>query len=227
MTTADSARERALVQVQALSGALFALFLALHLGNQALAVLGPDRYDAAQAELRHFYQNPLVELSLVGSALAVHIIASVWRIVRRRRRGGAAPANLRARLQRYSAYFLLASVFGHVFATRGVALIYDAPLGFDGLAYTMVVAGFFFIPYYFLLGTSGLYHLVNGLTLVLPRLGLRLPAAARSGRLVAALALAGALAIALAVASFAGAFHDVEARALSSRSAEIFGQVFQ
>lgn len=225
MTTADSARERALVQVQALSGALFALFLVVHIGNQTLAVLGPDRYDAAQAELRRFYQSPLVELSLVAGALVVHIAASVWRIVRRRRRGGAAPANLRARLQRYSAYFLLASVLGHVFATRGIALIYDAPLGFDGLAYTMVVAGFFFVPYYFLLGTSGLYHLVNGLTFALPRLGLRLPAAARSDRLVAALGIAGALAIGLAVAGLAGVFHDVEARALSSRTAEVFGEI--
>lgn len=225
MTTADSARERALVQVQALSGALFALFLVVHIGNQTLAVLGPDRYDATQAELRRFYQSPLVELSLVAGALVVHIAASVWRIVRRRRRGGAAPANLRARLQRYSAYFLLASVLGHVFATRGIALIYDAPLGFDGLAYTMVVAGFFFVPYYFLLGTSGLYHLVNGLTFALPRLGLRLPAAARSDRLVAALGIAGALAIGLAVAGLAGVFHDVEARALSSRTAEVFGEI--
>lgn len=225
MTTADSARERALVQVQALSGALFALFLVVHIGNQTLAVLGPDRYDAAQAELRRFYQSPLVELSLVAGALVVHIAASVWRIVRRRRRGGAAPANLRARLQRYSAYFLLASVLGHVFATRGIALLYDAPLGFDGLAYTMVVAGFFFVPYYFLLGTSGLYHLVNGLTFALPRLGLRLPAAARSDRLVAALGLAGALALGLAVAGLAGAFHDVEARALGSRTAEVFGEI--
>jgi len=225
MTTADSARERALVQVQALSGALFALFLVVHIGNQTLAVLGPDRYDAAQAELRRFYQSPLVELSLVAGALVVHIAASVWRIVRRRRRGGAAPANLRARLQRYSAYFLLASVLGHVFATRGIALIYDAPLGFDGLAYTMVVAGFFFVPYYFLLGTSGLYHLVNGLTFALPRLGLRLPAAARSDRLVAALGIAGVLAIGLAVAGLAGVFHDVEARALSSRTAEVFGEI--
>lgn len=221
----DSALERGLIKVQAASGALFAVFLLLHLFNQTVAVAGPEVYDELQGELRRFYQSPLVELALVGASLLVHIGVSVWRMVRRRRRGQPAPRALRARLQRYTAVFLLVFVLGHAFATRGVALLFDAPLGFDGLAFTMVSAFAYFFPYYLLLGGAGLYHMLNGLSLALPRLGLRTPPAARSGRLVGAVWLAGVLALALGVASFAGAFHDVRERALASRSAHAYGEL--
>lgn len=221
----DAARERALIQVQAASGAAFAVFLLLHLVNQMFAVAGPDAYDGVQAGLRGFYQALPVEILLVCAALVVHIGASVWRMSRRRRRRQAAPRALRSRLQRYTAIFLLVAVPGHVLATRGVSLAFDAPLGFDGLAFTMVRASGYFFPYYLVLAVAGLYHLLNGLSLALPRLGLRLPPAARSGRLLGAAWLAGALALALGVAGLAGAFSDVEARALASRTAEVYGDL--
>ena len=216
----DVARERALISVQAASGALFALFLLVHLFNQMLAVAGPTVYDDVQGELRSVYQAPVVELALVGLPLVVHVVVSVWRMVRRKRRGQPAPKGPRARMQRWTAIVLLVFTFGHILATRGTSLIFGVAPGFDGVAYTMVWFFSYFFPYYLIFSVAGLYHLLNGVALSLPRLGLRGPAALRSGRTVFAAWLAGAVALALGLAGFAGAFHDVEARAVASPYAQ-------
>lgn len=224
-TTPDAARERALIKVQAASGALFALFLLVHLVNQMVAVAGPIPYDALQGELRRVYQAPLVEIALVIAPLLVHIVVSVWRMLRRRRARRSAPRASRSRLQRYSAIVLLVFTFGHVVATRGASLLYEVLPGFDGVAYTMVWCFGYFFPYYLLFAVAGLYHLLNGIALALPRLGLRGPGAARSGRIVAAAWLAGAVALALGLAGFAGAFHDVRGAAIDSPYARLLGEL--
>ena len=68
MTTSHKT-DRLLMQVQAASGALFALFLLAHLGNMMLAALGPAAFDAAQGSLRAVYQVPPIEVALVGAPL--------------------------------------------------------------------------------------------------------------------------------------------------------------
>lgn len=218
-THRDGARERALLRIQAVSGALFALFLLVHLVNQMVAVAGPAAYDALQGELRRAYQAPVVELALVAAPLLVHVVVSVWRIVRRRRRGRPAPRAPRARLQRVTAIVLLVFTFGHIVATRGASLVHGVVPGFDGVAYTMVWFIGYFFPYYLIFSVAGLYHALNGLALALPRLGLR---SAAPARLVPVVTLAGAVALGLALAAFAGALNkDIPARAVASPYAQL------
>ncbi|PCC73839.1 Succinate dehydrogenase/Fumarate reductase transmembrane subunit [Nannocystis exedens] len=217
----DAARERALIRVQAASGALFALFLLAHLANQMFAAAGPEVYDELQGQLRAAYQAPLVELACVLGPLVVHVVVSVWRMARRRRRGQKPAGNPRARWQRITAIVLLVFVFGHTLATRGASLVYGVYPGFDGVAYTLVWAFAYFFPYYLLFSLAGLYHGLNGLALALPRIGLRGPAALRSGRAVAGAWLAGAVALTLGMAGLAGAFHDVRERAVASPYARL------
>lgn len=218
----DAARERTLVKVQAASGALFAVFLLLHLANTAIAVAGRDAYDGAQAQLRHVYQGVPLELLLVALPLLVHVVASVWRMVRRRRRGLPVPPGARARLHRWSAYIVLFFVFGHILATRGPALLLGIPVGFDALAFTLAWMPGYFIPYYTIFAIAGLYHAVHGLAIGLPRLGLRAWSPPRTGPVVVAVSLAGALALALGVAAMAGAFSDVRDAAVDSEFARLF-----
>lgn len=218
-TSSDAARERTLTRIQAASGALFAVFLLVHLVNQMVAVAGPAPYDALQGELRRVYQTPMIEVVLVAAPLLVHIVVSVWRMIRRRRAGRPAPRTRRARLQRYTAVVLLVFTFGHIFATRGASLIYGVFPGFDGIAYTMEWFFSYFFPYYLLFSIAGLYHLLNGVALALPRLGLRKPTAARP--IVTAAWIAGAVALLLGLAGFAGAFHEVRAAAIDGPYARL------
>lgn len=218
-TSRDAARERTLTRIQAASGALFAVFLLVHLVNQMVAAAGPAPYDALQGELRRVYQTPVIEVVLVAAPLLVHIVVSVWRMIRRRRAGRPAPRTGRARLQRYTAVVLLVFTFGHIFATRGASLLYGVFPGFDGIAYTMVWFFGYFFPYYLLFSIAGLYHLLNGVALALPRLGLRGPSAARS--MVTAAWIAGAVALLLGLAGFSGAFHAVRAAAIESPYARL------
>ncbi len=209
------------MQAQAASGALFALFLAAHLVNTMLAALGPATYDAAQGQLRAVYHAPPIEVALVGVPLLVHVIASVWRVVRRRRLGQPAPQAVRTRLQRYSAVVLLVFIVGHVVATRGSSLIYDVWPGFDAIAFTMIWVPAYFIPYYTLFSVAALYHLVHGLSVALPRLGVRGIHGPRTGKVVAGLTIVGAVLLVLGVAGFVGAFADVRGRAVDSSYARM------
>ncbi|MDC0668245.1 hypothetical protein [Nannocystis radixulma] len=217
----DAARERALIRIQAASGALFAVFLVAHLVNQMFAAAGPAVYDEMQGQLRAVYQAPLVELACVIGSLLVHIVVSVWRMVRRRRRGQQSVAAPRLRWQRLTAVVLLIFTFGHLIATRGASAVYGVYPGFDGVAYTMVWFFAYFFPYYLLFSAAGLYHALNGLTFALPRIGLAGPPALRSHRAVVAAWAAGAVALALGLAGFAGAWHDVRERAIASPYAQL------
>lgn len=210
----ESQVERRLVVLQAASGALFAVFLLAHLVNQMVAVAGQAAYDGVQAQLRAVYHVPLIEVVLVAAPLVVHIAVSVLRMVRRRRRGQTAVPAARTRLQRWSAVVLLVFIAGHVFATRGSSLLAGVFPGFDAVAFTMVWMPAFFIPYYAVFAISALYHAVHGLTLALPRLGVR--GGPRRSPVVPGLVAIGAVALVLGVASLAGAFTAVRARAIDS-----------
>lgn len=221
----SAAVDRGLMQVQAASGALFALFLLAHLGNTMFAMAGPAAYDGVQAPLRAVYQVPPIEVALVIGPLLVHIVASVWRMIRRRRLGQAGPRATRTRLQRWSAIVLLVFVFGHVIATRGASLIFDVFPGFDAIAFTMIWTPAYFIPYYTLFSIAALYHLINGLTVALPRLGLRAIGGKSSAPVVYGLTVLGAIGLVLAVAGFAGAFHDVRGRAVDGAYARMLEEL--
>lgn len=209
----ESRVERGLMRLQAGSGALFAVFLLAHLVNQMVAAAGPAAYDGVQAELRAVYQVPAIEVALVGAPLVVHAATSVLRVLRRRRRGQTAAPAVRTRLQRWSAAVLLLLIVGHVVATRGTSLVYAVFPGFEAIAFTMVWQPAWFIPYYAVFAVAALYHALHGLTLALPRLGLR--AARGASRLVPAIVGVGAALLLLGVAGFAGAFEAVRERAIA------------
>lgn len=222
--TAAAALERRLVTAQAASGATFAIFLVAHLVNQMIALAGPAAYDGAMAGLRVAYHTPVLEVILVGAPLVVHVVVSVWRMIRRRRAGGRPAAAVRSRLQRVSGVVLLIFVFGHVLATRGASAIFGVFPDFDAIAFTMIWTPAYFIPYYTVFAIAGLYHALHGVTLALPRLGLQAPGGARA-RWVVVVTLIGAAAIVLAIARFAGAFDDHRDRVLAGDYARLLDRL--
>ena len=171
MTRGDSPRERRWAQLQAFSGLVFLIFAGLHLTNQMLAAVGPDIYNGFQRALRLVYQHPLIEISVVAGALAVHVVAGVRRMLLRgvRGRGGSA----RMRLHRLTAYFLLLVIFGHIAAVRGSSLVLGIFPEFEGIAFSLWWIPAYFYVYYLLLAFAGLYHGMNGALLALRMLGLR------------------------------------------------------
>lgn len=201
-------REINLIRLQAGAGLCFAVFLALHLANTLLGVGGPEAYDDFQAGARAFYQHPVVEGSIVLAALVVHLAASLARMVRRRG-GRRAPPPLRLRLHRYTGWFLLAVIFGHIGATRGVGFWFEAPAGFGALNFSLVLMPWLFAPYYVLLGCCGLYHLCSGLGLAARVFGRRPPRALEPGPVFWGGIALGCAAIVLAVLTFAGAFESI------------------
>jgi succinate dehydrogenase/fumarate reductase cytochrome b subunit len=157
---------------QSVSGLMFAGFLLLHLANQMSAVLGASTYDRVQGELRSAYRLPFVELTLVLLPLGVHIGLAGAAMWRRERRQVAAPT-LPARLHRWTGHVLLLLVVGHVAATRLPAVLDGVEPTFAGVAFTFRWMPLWFWPYYSVLALAGWYHLLYGLAITLPQLGLR------------------------------------------------------
>jgi succinate dehydrogenase/fumarate reductase cytochrome b subunit len=195
-----------LARIQAVSGLLFSLFALVHLSNTALAVLGPDVYDAFQRSVRRVYQWPALELALVVTLL-VHIVSGVLRM--RERRGSKAKPPLRLRLHRYAAYYLAIFVFGHMAATRLPALMADAPPFFGGVSFSLHYVPWWFYPYYGLLGIAGFYHVFYGVPAALGALGVRAPQAIRRGPGFWIPVGAGAAVIVLALLGFGGVLYEI------------------
>ncbi len=152
--------------LQAGTGALFAIFVTVHLINTWLASLGAGAYDGVQHYLRTVYQFPPFE-ALILAALTTHLVVGLLRIWQEPPR----QLNLRARLHRYAGFFLAIFIGGHILAVRGSSWFYDVYPGFSGLAYSISAVPLYFYPYYFLLAVAGFYHGLNGLTIAAPRLG--------------------------------------------------------
>lgn len=158
---------RTLVRVQALSGLLFAVFVLLHLGNHVAGVLGGVQlHRRLQSAFRWYYQQPLLELGAVVGAAAVHALAGVLLMYRRRQQPAATKTTAVPRpLQwhRWAAWMLLVFVPGHVLATRLAPLVAGVTAGAD---ITFAAAAFdvswFFYPYYTVLAAFGLYHALYG-----------------------------------------------------------------
>ena len=171
--------ERRLLQIQALSGLVFLFFTLVHLMNTGVAALGVEAYSGFQELARAFYQNPLLEIALLMIPLAIHWTAAVIRL----KRDGFRRKNqsLRARLHRYSGYFLLVFIWGHVAATRGPSFFYDVEVGFSTVSFTFAWLPLWFYPYYTLLALAGLYHGINGAFLAASIFGLGVPKTLRYG----------------------------------------------
>lgn len=158
-----------LKKLQAITGLIFATFVAVHLLNTWLAGLGPAAYDGVQVALRQVYQFVFVEV-LILSALLVHVVAGVMRIVKEPKRA----LTIRAKVHRYAGFFLMLVILGHILAVRGSSVFFDVYPGFAGLAFSIEFLPGFFYPYYLLLGVAGFYHALNGSSIALQRLRGRL-----------------------------------------------------
>lgn len=190
-----------LKKVQAVSGVVFAVFVFVHLLNTWLAATGAAIYNGFQGAVRLAYQAPLIE-ALLLSALVVHIITGITRIVREPKR----QLTTRARWHRYAGFFLLFFIGGHIFAVRGPSWFAGVYPGFEGLAFSIDFAPYYFFPYYFLLGVAGFYHATNGVSVALGRLGVPLGISGSALRTSTAVA---AVLMVTALLGFAGAFFDV------------------
>ena len=190
-------------KIQAASGAIFAVFVAVHLVNTALAAFGLVAYDTFQAAVRGVYQAFLVEVLLLA-ALVTHIICGIVRMLKERGR----VLTPRARWHRYAGLFLLVVVGGHIMAVRGPSWFYGIYSGFEGLAFSIDFAPYYFFPYYFLLGVAGFYHAFNGLSIALPRIG---PTFRVSGSTLRNATALSAVFMLAALLGLAGAWTDVGA----------------
>lgn len=168
-------------QLQAATGIVVFVFLAFHLFNTWLAALGAPAYNGVQSVIRVVYQFAPIE-ALLLAAIAVHMTVGVVRIVQEPKRS----LSVRARMHRYSGFFLMIVIVGHVLAVRGSSWFFDVYPGFHGLAFSIDFLPWYFYPYYFLLGTTGFYHALNGVTLAARRFGWRVTL---SGRRLAVLAV--------------------------------------
>jgi succinate dehydrogenase/fumarate reductase cytochrome b subunit len=186
---------------QSLSGVAFAAFLLLHLANQLSAILGPSAYDRVQNQLRSGYQIPVVELGLILLPLVIHMGLGVATMLRRRTEEPLA-LTLPARLHRWSGRFLLLIVAGHVAATRMPAVLDGVVPDFAGVAFTFRWLPLWYWPYYSLFALAGWYHLLYGLAITLPRMGLRRAAWFLPPRRLGVVFVIGAVALLAAVISF-------------------------
>ncbi len=180
LRSADSSTHRTikLGHIQALSGAVFALFLLLHLITAMSGAFGIAAYDRTLLVLRSVYRsNLLLELVMIGLSGTTHFVCAIVQMIRRRK-----VVALRGpwwmKLHRLSGYFLMVVIIGHVFATRIAPTLATGPTtthaaDFAFLAFATLAAPAYFWPYYLLLGISGALHLSLGLHLGVRMLGLR------------------------------------------------------
>lgn len=192
--------ERVLIRVQAVSGSLFLMFLALHLSNVLIAPLGVDAFNAYQTTLRQFYQHPLVEIAVLMAPLVTHAIAGIWLRILRRRRG----VKPRRNLHFWAGTFLLIFVPGHILAVRGPSLVYGIYPEFEGVAFSLWFMPYWFYPYYFLLALAGLYHGTNGLGRVLIRNGV----ISNTRKLIWPVISIGGIGVAISLMSLGGVFFE-------------------
>jgi succinate dehydrogenase/fumarate reductase cytochrome b subunit len=218
--TADArATDRAWRRAQAISGLALTLFVSIHLLNTMLAAI-PGAYDPFQRVVRLAYQSPAIEVLLVFLPLAVHLTAGVRSLAKRRT--PTATAQLRTRLHRYAAWFLLLAIVGHVIATRGSSLFYGVYLGEIGLRFSLAWLPWFFIPYYALLGVAGVFHAAQGVPVALGILRTRVPAVVtRPSTFWPAVAIA-TFAVVLGVAGLAGWIYEQHGDPFQSEFAQLY-----
>lgn len=197
--------EPTLVRAQAAAGALFFVFLVLHLSNTVVAVFGADSYNAYQRVIRQIYQHPVLEVLLVIAPLITHVVAGFWLYILRKKRKSTRP--LKYRLQTGAGFFLLLVVFGHMLATRGISYWYGTVAEFSGVAFSLWWVPEYFYPYYFLLFMAGLYHGSMGAITLLTRAQVLTPSTSYLMPLL--LGTAGSAAALAALLSFGGVVFEI------------------
>jgi len=203
---------RWLRHVQALAGILFFIFLLLHLSNTLLAAWGKDVYNNYQHLIQNFYPYPAIEIGMIVLPLLIHTVAGVW--LYRLRCKAVEKRKLSQRLNTWAGFLLLLIVFGHMLATRGIGLWFNAPPGFVGVSFSIWWAPAYFYPYYFLLYMAGLYHSYNGVSLLLLRSGISGLHRTRFAR--PAVMLVGAVGITFSLLAFGGQLFGIAYRMLGS-----------
>ncbi len=191
-------------KTQAIAGALFSVFVLLHLSNIALAPLGIETFNNYQRLIRQFYQNPIIELFIVIGPILVHAAAGVWLFVLRRKQPSRQRPLLN-RLHSWAGCFLLIFIFGHIAAVRGPSFFMDVFPEFDGVAFSLWYLPYYFYPYYFLLALAGFYHAANGLRTLAARSGYAISRKVQ----INATVIAG-LWITVSLLSFGGIFVEVQ-----------------
>jgi len=197
METKEWISNKTLSKLQAVSGLAFGTFASLHLCNTITANLGYKTYNGVMNVFRIYYQNPVVELVVVGVALVTHMTCSFIKINRRMRllstqevvknKGGESSTKETDLISRLKETFvlspeelhaktgivLLVFVLGHIAATRVAA--WNHPLNFSSLSFTLSQWPMLFYPYYILFGISGVYHLSYGALQAFRILGFKVP----------------------------------------------------
>ena len=214
-----------LIRAQAIAGSLFAIFLILHLSNIAVAPFGADAFNEYQRTLRAFYQQPIIEITIIVLPLLTHAIAGSWLFFLRRSQRRAKPQQRTVkrawlyRLQSWAGLFLLVFIFGHVAATRGTSFFYDVFLEFEGVSFSLWFVPSYFFPYYFLLGVAGFYHLATGLRTIATRRGVRI-----DKKWIVSTSIVATIWIATSMAAFGGFLFEIESPQNSAFA--IFSQDF-
>jgi len=169
--------QKTLSLIQVGSGVAFATFSTVHLVNTLSANFGYVAYNSLQGALRKFYQNPIVEIALAG-ALIAHVSTSIIKIWRRQKTSEKPLITMElnpSSLHRYTGYFLVGVIGGHVAATRIIPLILKETVDFSLVSQTLIRWPYIFYPYYFLLATCGLYHTCYGLLRACSFFGIQVP----------------------------------------------------
>ncbi|MBT4160665.1 MAG: hypothetical protein HOC70_01460 [Gammaproteobacteria bacterium] len=172
-------------QVQAVAGAVFSLFVLLHLSNIATAPFGIDIFNDYQRLIRRIYQYPLIEITVVLLPILAHAIAGIW-LWLLRRQSPAQKRSWRARLHTWAGCFLLIFIIGHILAVRGSSFFFGVFPEFEGLTFSLWYLPAYFYPYYFLLALAGFYHATHGLRTLAARRGYQLPARLHTGIVIVA-----------------------------------------
>lgn len=202
-----------LAKIQAISGLCFAAFLVLHLATIVSAVGGAASYDSTLASLRTIYRaHPIVEFTLIGLSAAVHLTCALLQILKRRKTPHPTPS-LRLRIHRFSGYFLMIVIVGHVFATRVMPALGEGPADYSYLAFSVLMWPALINPYYYALGLAGAIHFGLGLGFAASTLAPRSWGEAATRRAsIAATAVAGILVFAGVTGIIAGAAKADQAR---------------
>eukprot|EP00760_Papus_ankaliazontas_P021318 PhM_4_TR18672/c0_g1_i2/m.71157 len=153
--------------VQGASALVFSSFAIPHFINLSLGVAGEKTYNRVQKVLRKFYQNPIVEGTLVASIIT-HVGAGILRRTRYPTPIHLAP--LRTRAHVYSAYFLATVILGHIIGART-----HGNLDFGGLSYLLQKYPKVTLTYFITHGLMGVTHILLGFPQALALVGIDPP----------------------------------------------------
>jgi succinate dehydrogenase/fumarate reductase cytochrome b subunit len=164
--------------IQSLSGLTFASFSTLHLAGHLLTNFSFTLGNQALFANREIFQHPIVELGVIGGSLILHTLSSAYLFSRRSPQKESnievvRTKQLEIKLHRSSGYILAAAMFAHISATRLIPLrVLDDASVMDLTFITHSFQNSIMYPYYFILGSAGMYHTCYGIVQSLNLLGI-------------------------------------------------------